>query len=77
MSTQPKVHVDEIEFHLDYIDPYATADALAAKFGVTANAVTIHLRRKGREDLRERLRRNRARHVRFGWSTPTRQDVAA
>ena len=65
--TPSRIDIGEIEFHLDYIDPTATADTFAAQFDVTVNAISTQLRRKRREDLRERLRRNRARHVRFGY----------
>ena len=73
---QSRVHVDEIRFHLDWIDPFATADTFANLFGVTNNAIHTHLRRKHREDLRDRLHRNKNRHDPHGFDKGRKQVAA-
>ncbi len=62
-----RIHVDEIEFHLSYVNPEATADEISERFGVKPNSVYTALRRAGREDLRTRLHRNKSRVTAFGF----------
>ena len=67
MKTRPRrVQVDEIEHHLDWIDPHATPAWFAQRFGVSIGGIYAALERANRLDLKRRLLRNKQAREPFG-----------